>query len=60
LRHWAHRQHSQIFRSKPCVLGNAREHSWTKFLAVVEREHEVRPAFARQCLVRPGLALDPG
>jgi hypothetical protein len=35
----------EIFGLKACMLCNAREHAWTKFLALMEGEHEVGPAF---------------
>ena len=40
------------------VLGDTSKHSRADFLAIVKREDNVGPSFARQCAVRPGLPLE--
>ena len=40
------------------MIGNSGDHPRADFLAVVKRENKVRPAFARQSTVRPGLPFE--
>ena len=53
-----HCAHSQIFRVKSRVPGDARKHAWADFFIVVKRKRSVERAFARQGAMRPALALD--
>jgi hypothetical protein len=47
----------QVFGCEPSVLGDARQHSRADFLALVECEDEVLPAFSRKRSMRAGLPL---
>lgn len=47
----------QIFGTKPGVLGNAGEHPWPNFFAIVKGEHRIRPFFPRKHFVRACLPL---
>ena len=48
-----------IFRCKPSVLGDTREHLWSNFVTVMEREHEIGPTITTECAMGPGLPLQP-
>ena len=48
---------SEVFGLKARVLGHTRKHAWTEFLAVMESEHKVGPAFPRKSAVRASLTL---
>ena len=38
----------QIFRFKAGVFGDAREHLWADFFALMEGKHHIRPAVPRK------------
>ena len=40
------------------MFGEARQHFWTDFFAVMEREHKIGRAFASQRSMRPRLPLE--
>jgi hypothetical protein len=50
---------STIFRPEARPFRNPRQHSRAQFLSIMECENEVRPAFAGEGSMRPGLSLDP-
>jgi len=35
----------QVLRSKTGVFGDAREHLWANFFAIVEGKYKIRPTF---------------
>jgi hypothetical protein len=41
----------QIFGSETGMFGNARQHSWAEFVAIVKGEYEIGPTLASKCLV---------
>jgi hypothetical protein len=57
LGHAAARQ-LQVFWAQTGVLGNSRQHAGAKFLAVMERKHEICPALTCQRAMRARLALE--
>ncbi len=48
----------EIAGAQSSVFGYAGKHLGPEFFALVKREHEVRPAIARQGPMRPRLAFD--
>ena len=47
-----------VFKLQTGVLRKTCKHSWPDFLAIVEREHDIRPTFASERLVRTRLTFD--
>jgi hypothetical protein len=48
----------QVLWAQPGMLGDARQDAWPKFLAIMKREHEVRPTFTCQRAMRARLSLE--
>ena len=40
------------------MLRNARQHFWTYFVAIMERENIIRPVISGKCFVRTGLPFN--
>jgi hypothetical protein len=52
------RSDSEVRWCEAGALGHTRQHAWPNLFIVVEREDEIRPAFALECSMRARLAFD--
>ena len=48
----------QIFGTKPGVLRDAGEQTWSNFFALMKGEHRIRPSFPRKNLMRACLSFN--